>query len=148
MSNAPILNWKNPSKVSSHLARLIKTNSQLQNAIRELEEIKRSIDAPFKPFLTLGPSGTIDTCQFYSHANKKELEDSKDYFGELGLSLLCNRIAWCMQQIDYPISKSQAKAFCDFYGFSDESKKVVMDAALDDMNYQEWVDEERHRYCD
>ncbi len=126
-------NPNNSVQVSQHLSHLIKTDSQLRSAIRELESVKRSAIGRFDGIIKFD-DGYMTVPYFNQYAEEYE---KKCLFG-LSVSIEL-QIAYCMKDYDAPFSRYEVEAFCNFFELD---KKAMLDAASSDDAYENWVNEE------
>jgi hypothetical protein len=128
--NTVSFNPKNSMQVAHHLSRLIKTESQLEYAIRELEAVKRAAIGRFDGIVQFS-EGYISVPYFNQYATE---EEKTCIFG-LRVSIE-KQIAFTMKDYDAPFSKDEVEAFCNFFGLD---KKLMLAAAASESQYEEWL---------
>lgn len=134
------MNLQNSEQVANHLARLIKTEKQLVNALRILNSEKQTAIGRFDGIIEFKNYGLMTVPYFEQNASQ---EEKTDFWG---LSIpIEKQIAYAMRDYDAPFSYDEVKSFCDFFELNPEP---MMKEASPNENYNRWVDEERRMMMD
>jgi hypothetical protein len=126
-------NPKNSQQVAHHLSRLIKTESQLGYAIRELESVKRAAIGRFDGIVKFS-EGYMSVPYFNQYATEKE----KTCIFGLRVSIE-KQIAFTMKDYDAPFSVYEVEDFCSFFELDSAS---MLKAAASEQQYEEWLNHE------
>lgn len=128
------MNLQNSEQVSFHLARLIKSEKQLVNAIRILNSKKQTAIGRFDGIIEFKNYGLMTVPYFEQYASQGEKTDF------WGLSVpIENQIAYAMRDYDAPFSYDEVKRFCDFFELDSEA---MMKEAIPDKKFDKWINDE------
>lgn len=119
--------------VSASLEKLSREQSKIHQLIKDamLPGIRYTIENNWV---------RIDTSYHDEYASHQE---KCQFFG----NSLAKRIAFEIQDYDFPTSQRDAKRFCEFMGFSQEGTAAILAACSSDEQYDRWANEERRAYA-
>jgi hypothetical protein len=90
------------------------------------------------PHLKISNNGKIQAVHYEkNHPNHDQLFHND-------CTTIENRIAWEMNEYDYPISVSQVEKFCKYFEL--DPRPMLREASSDEQ-YWQWVNEEAQRYA-